>query len=215
MTDVLLDPLKGHSQAPEDAPLCVECLPIVALNTNKSLWEWYEEPGNASRSGRFATAMGTLENFGSPNTILQGFDWGGLAANSLVVDVGGGIGRVTLKVVQRYLDLKYIVQDRPSFWSANNPSVLNNGTVKLIAHDFFTPQPVHNVAVFLCHMVMHDHGRDKALVILRNLRHAASPDTKLSIVDQIVPHACIDDMQADIPGAKLPVSPEPLEKQTL
>ncbi|PFH49323.1 hypothetical protein AMATHDRAFT_147951 [Amanita thiersii Skay4041] len=215
MTDVLLDPVSGHSEAPEHAPLC------VAFKTNKPSWEWYEEPENAFRLKRFAAAMAGSAKLDPPNAILQGFNWAELPANSLVVDVGGGIGHTTLKIVQSNPNLKYIVQDRPpvvqqatEFWKANNPSALETGTVKLIAHDFFTPQPDNKVAVFLCRMVMHDHGRNTAAAILRNLRSAASSDTKLLIVDQIVPYACPDKnalaIEENIPGAKQPVPPKPL-----
>lgn len=44
---------------------------------------------------------------------LKGFDWKALKEDALVVDVGGGIGSTTLKLLKAYPHLRYIVQDRP------------------------------------------------------------------------------------------------------
>jgi hypothetical protein len=55
----------------------------------------------------------------------------------------------------------------------------------MLAHDFFTLQPVTNATVFLCRMVLHDYGRSKAASILQHLRKAATQDTKLIIVEVV------------------------------
>jgi len=52
------------------------------------------------------------------------------------------------------------------------------------------------------------------LLILKNLRAAASPTTKLLLIDLIVPYACSVDPSSipggTIPGALLPPPPEPV-----
>lgn len=42
------------------------------------------------------------------------FQWGSLPKDSLVVDVGGGFGIATLKLLKAFPHLKFIVQDLPS-----------------------------------------------------------------------------------------------------
>ena len=43
----------------------------------------------------------------------EGFEWGNLPADSLVVDVGGGIGTVTMNLAEKHKHLRYVVQDLP------------------------------------------------------------------------------------------------------
>ena len=43
-----------------------------------------------------------------------GFDWAELATNSVIVDVGGGVGSQTLTLAKTFDHLKFVVQDRPS-----------------------------------------------------------------------------------------------------
>lgn len=44
--------------------------------------------------------------------VLPGFKWGDLPPKSVVVDVGGGLGHVTMRIARKYPNLRYIVQDR-------------------------------------------------------------------------------------------------------
>ena len=103
-------------------------------------------------------ASSTLSSKSLP--IRQGFDWHTLPKNSIVVDVGGGIGSTSMLLASAFsegdndLGLKFIVQDRPvvveigerasllhrsyphpliismQAWEAECPALLENGTVK-------------------------------------------------------------------------------------
>ena len=72
------------------------------------------------------------------------------------------------------------------------PVAHNPLTPHRTAHDFLTPQPVQNAAVFLLRVVLHDWPDESATRILLQLRHAATPQTKLVLVDPILPLACED-----------------------
>ena len=43
-----------------------------------------------------------------------GFEWDLLPADSLVVDVGGGLGTVTVGLAERYAHLQLVIQDLPA-----------------------------------------------------------------------------------------------------
>jgi O-methyltransferase domain len=85
----------------------------VAFKTKKHIWEWFEEPGNEYRLKRFGVAMAGTTKIGPPNAIDLGFKWGDLPPGSLIVDVGGGLGHITMKLLQYHPQHKYIIQDRP------------------------------------------------------------------------------------------------------
>ena len=68
-----------------------------------------------------------------------------------------------------------------------------------------------NAAVFLLHMVIHDWPDQYCIKILRHLRDAATPETRLLIVDNLMSYACAEEGIEDIPGANtVPPPPAPL-----
>lgn len=82
-----------------------------------------------------------------------------------------------------------------------------------IAHDFFTPQPVENAAVFLLKQILHDWPDAYASRILVRLRDVARKDTKLVLIENLIPLACHDHGSDDgegIPGAVPKEAPKPL-----
>ncbi|KAF9494774.1 O-methyltransferase [Pleurotus eryngii] len=215
LAEVLLDPKKSASEEPQDAPM------MLAFKSSKPSWEWYEEPGNEYRLKRFAAAMEGSSKADPPNAIHLGFKWGELPESSVVVDVGGGLGHTTMNIAKEHKHLKFVVQDRPlvieqakEHWKEALPGAITNGTVELQAHDFFTSQVVKNASIFICRMVCHDYGKVKATQILSRLREAATSDTKLLLIEQVIPYACLDTNSGAaanmIPGAQQLEPPKPL-----
>lgn len=62
----------------------------------------------------------------------------------------------------------------------------------MIAHDFFTTQPVKNASVFILKHIIHNWPDAYASKILMRLREAAQKDTKLILIDNLVSFACRD-----------------------
>ncbi|KAJ7833940.1 O-methyltransferase [Mycena olivaceomarginata] len=157
-------------------------------------------------------------NLEPPEAVLNGFKWHDLPQESLVVDLGGGIGSTTLIIAKAVPHLNFVVQDRPTviqdaetYWAQAAPDLLHSGRVKLEVHNFFEPQPHRKTAVFLLRWVMHDWADPLAVQILQQLREAATPDTKLITADIILPYTCPDtSITRLIPGAALPPAPAPL-----
>lgn len=118
--------------------------------------------------------------------------------------------------------------DRVTQFFANElPSALESGLVKLegtpprclhsrcltcvSAHDFFTEQPVKNAAAFILRGVLHDWPTAYAEKILRHLRAAARPSTKLVVAESILPYACrTDETFSYIRGLLVDTTPAPL-----
>ena len=82
---------------------------------------------------------------------------------------------------------------------------------RLSAHDFFTKQPIMNAAVYLLRFIIHDWPTAYAQKILRQLRDAAQPSTKLILADHIAPYLCKSmDTFSHIEGAEVEAVPAPL-----
>ncbi|KAF8218100.1 hypothetical protein K438DRAFT_2006988 [Mycena galopus ATCC 62051] len=164
---------------------------------------------NRFRLERFGKAMAGTGSWEAPGAVLHGFDWGALPRGSVVVDVGGGIGSTSMLLASAYAEvdiadgsggLRFVIQDRPvvvemgeKAWRAKCPELLDSGVVRFQVHDFFTPQPVTDVAVFILRVVLHDWPDAFAQRILLRLREAAAPHTKLVLADFVLPLACVDD----------------------
>lgn len=59
----------------------------------------------------------------------------------------------------------------------------------LVGIDFFAEQPVTNASVFFMRMVLHDWSDARCIEILKRLRAAAQPNTRLLIIDMLLSYA--------------------------
>ncbi|KAJ7051791.1 S-adenosyl-L-methionine-dependent methyltransferase [Mycena amicta] len=156
----------------------------------------------------------------TPEGMFSRFDWGELAAGSIIVDVGCGNGHISLPIARKYPALRFINQDLEQqieqakmYWETNLPSHVQNKLVEFQVHDFFDPEPVKDANVFLLRHIAHNWADDRLVKILQNLRDAAQPDKKLVLLDKILPVAATEGSYAaanDIFGAKKAVAPAPL-----
>lgn len=86
----------------------------------------------------------------------------------------------------------------------------------LEVQDFFEPQPeeTKGAVLFFMRFILHDWPHDFCVTILRHLRAAAGPDTKLLVSDHVLSYACTikegETEFANIPGAIHPPVPQPL-----
>lgn len=215
LSETLRDPVFGHSDEP------TQCALTKAMHSTLPAFEFLELPENAHRLRRFGVVMDASTKLQPANAILNGFDFTSLPDNSLVIDVAGGIGSVSLVLAKAYPRLNFLVEDRPKtvvegekFWKANLPEALTTGRVKFVAHDIFSPQPdaYKNPAVFILRSILHDWSDAYATRILKHLRSAAGPETKLVVIDHVLPYSCPSDFgtEESVKGLNPPLPPAPL-----
>lgn len=90
-----------------------------------------------------------------------------------------------------------------------------------LGHNFFDPQPVRNADVFLMRYIIHDWSDKYASTILDRLREAATPTTKLYVIDKIIPYLCPPSAASDelssgraVSGILKPDLPYPITNQS-
>ncbi|KAF5379387.1 hypothetical protein D9615_006601 [Tricholomella constricta] len=207
--ETLTDPATAYSGDPRAAPVS------RAFGIQDSFWDLLGR--DKPRARRFNIGMQGVQALEPVDAILEAYDWKELPGGSVVVDVGGGVGTASLVLAREFPDLEIVVQDLPGviddakkLWATTMP----NRKVTLEVQDFFNPQPTkRSVSVFLLKQVTHDWSDEYCVKFLTQLRAAAQPDTKLIIVDSIVPFACRDtsgDDNRGIPGAVPREAPAPL-----
>ncbi|KAI0356395.1 S-adenosyl-L-methionine-dependent methyltransferase [Trametes cingulata] len=173
----------------------------IAFDERLDFFSWLERPENRSRLERFGHAVTGTCLWETTDEILHGYPWAELPSGSVLVDVAGGIGSTSIKVAQAYPHVQVVVEDRPqvvelapSSWGPQYAPLFNSGRMTFRAQDIFAPRERlasgKEPDVFLLRTILHDWQDEDCRCILRQLRSAAGPSTKLLIGDMLLPHAC-------------------------
>ncbi|KAI0628454.1 S-adenosyl-L-methionine-dependent methyltransferase [Trametes polyzona] len=176
----------------------------LAFDTQLNFFPWLELPENRSRLERFGHAMTGTRQWETKEGILFGFPWSELPQDSVLVDVGGGIGSASLTVAQAHAHVNVVVEDRPqvvevarSSWGPAYAPIFDSGRMTFRVRDLFAPwEPLASGKapdVFLLRLVLHDWQDEDSVKILSRLRSAAGPNTKLLIGDMLLPYTCPSD----------------------
>jgi len=170
----------------------------MSIKSSLNLFEWYALPENHARGRRTQIAFtGGGERF-PPETFTGALEWESLPKGAVVVDVGAGVGSVTHTLAKRYPQLHYIVQDvkdviekdAPKYWEDKLPSALTERRVELQTINFFESQPVKGADVYFMRLVLHDWPDNLCENILKIIRSAASPRSKLIVFESIMTYSC-------------------------
>lgn len=173
----------------------------TAFQTDEEIWKWIEHyPGHLKRLQMVMMGWSSLYPH---KKNMSGFDWMSLPKDSLVIDVGTGIGSEAARIAKLGPQLKVVGQDRAQTindvalpkWKTDPElkPMFDSGRVSLEAHNFFDDQPVRqsqSVAVFYLRYITHDWPLEENIKILKKLHAAASKDTLLILAEQVVPYAC-------------------------
>jgi hypothetical protein len=143
-----------------------------------------------------------------PAKVAEAYDF---SAFKTVVDVGGATGNLLAAILARHagvrgilFDLPHVVTDAPALLKARN--VLDR--VKIESGSFFEGVPSGADAYFLSHII-HDWSEEQCLTILGHCRTAMLPDSKLLIVEMVLPEGdaphpgkMLDMVMLAIPGGQ-------------
>ncbi|MGZ4318592.1 MAG: methyltransferase [Gaiellaceae bacterium] len=130
--------------------------------TQRALFDLAMEQGKEQRVERFAPV-----------------EWRG---DETVVDVGGGNGSLLVALLKRQPGLRGIVFDLPE--TVRDESALG-GRIQFVEGDFFERVPGGDV--YVLSTILHDWDDEHATRILRTIHAAAKPDSRLLVIDSVVP----------------------------
>jgi ubiquinone/menaquinone biosynthesis C-methylase UbiE len=120
------------------------------------------------------------------NAILDAYD---LSAFSVVLDIGGGNGSQITEILKKHSKMKGILFDLPHVIERAKEKLHASGLLDrchLVSGSFFDAVPEGAGAYILRHII-HDWDEDKCLTILRNCHRAMSPESKLLVIESVIP----------------------------
>ena len=106
-----------------------------------------------------------------------------------IVDVGGGHGGLITAILQKNPGVKGILFDAPQVIEGAQSKIAAAGLaerVETVAGDFFKSVPEGGDA-YIMKWIIHDWDDEKSNAILRNCRNQMKPNSKLILVDCVVP----------------------------
>jgi O-methyltransferase domain len=173
---------------------------LIAVKTGTSAFEatfdcdlfQYLEKHPAT-SQLFDETMEGLASLVNP-ALINAYDFSSIQT---LVDVGSSTGTLTIPLLQHCPELQAVFFDLPhviaNAQQTLDSTILNDPNFKnlrqrchLISGDFFKSIPTGGDAYILKH-ILHDWDDDRCLTILRNCRQAMTPQSRLLVIERIVP----------------------------
>ena len=96
--------------------------------------------------------------------------------------MGGNAGATSITLTKAFPALRCIIQDQKALIDTEKSK-----RVELQEHNLFAAQPVKGADVYLLRMILHDRKDPEAVKILKQLVDAAKPDSRILIMDMVLP----------------------------
>jgi SAM-dependent methyltransferase len=136
-----------------------------------------------------ASMVGRAEQ--EAGAVVAAYDFGGLG---LLVDVGGGSGILLSAILGSSPGLHGVLVDRAGALPTAGATLGAAGLtdrVSCLEGDFFVDVPA-GADAYVLSRVLHDWHDDDAVRILRTCRRAMAPDSRLLVIDAILPERAVD-----------------------
>lgn len=141
--------------------------------------------GNPEDEKMFSRAMVNLSSSVVP-AIVEAYDFSDAA---LVVDIAGGHGSLLAGILKANSRVRGVLFDQPVVASGAVEALRNadlGERVEIVPGDFFESVPAGGDVYLLKHII-HDWDDDRSVKILQNIHAAMQPDSKVLIIEMVVP----------------------------
>jgi ubiquinone/menaquinone biosynthesis C-methylase UbiE len=150
-----------------------------------NIWDYYAQHLNEAR--HFANAMGNISAVVADAVVAQY----NASTYRKIVDVGGSHGTLLAALLQANPAARGMLFDRPNVIAEARQAIHAlglNERVELVEGDFFEEVPA-GADLYLLKWILHDWDDTQCLAILRNIHRVAASDSKLLIVERLLPSA--------------------------
>lgn len=119
--------------------------------------------------------------------VVHNYDWGSLGQVQLV-DVGGGVGHISMQLAKSFPNISVIVQDMETMidGATKNVPVDLKDRFKYMVYDMFTPQTVQ-ADVYFFRWILHNWSDKYCILILKALIPALKPGARIIINETCMP----------------------------
>ncbi|KAL8973911.1 MAG: hypothetical protein Q9197_001845 [Variospora fuerteventurae] len=162
----------------------------IAFNTKEHPWDFLDSDPELLRN--FGIFMATqavgrpnfLDFFPAKEQLIDGYDSELNTGGVMFVDIGGARGEEALEFKRRLPGHpgRLILQDRADTLK----QVPVTEGLELMAHDFFTPQPICGARVYYFRRIFHDWNDALSLKILQKTAAAMAPGYSKMLINDIV-----------------------------
>jgi hypothetical protein len=147
------------------------------------MWEYYRQ--HEQEGTHFAGAMSCLSTMVA-HEVVACYQ---VAGCKKIVDVGASQGKLLLALLKQAPDANGILFDLPYVLEGARESMQDadlRHRVELVGGDFFQEVPSGG-DLYLLKQILHDWDDGQCSTILRNIHRAAAPQSKLLIVEMLIP----------------------------
>jgi hypothetical protein len=145
--------------------------------------DWLEKNPHAATIFNEANAVKAARTH---RAIVDVYDFAGIKT---LTDVGGGLGVLMAEILMANPSMHGVVADIPSVVQEARATIRSRGLegrCQVVECDFFKQIPAGSDGYLMSH-ILHDWSVDRCTEILKNFHNAMKPDSKLLIVEMIVP----------------------------
>ena len=158
-------------------------LPAFERAHGQSFYEYQKlHPAAAAIFDGAMTSFSALESM----AVVAEYDFSGASS---IVDVGGGRGALLAAILNAHSGARGVVFDRPELMDGATELLGRAGVADrcdFVAGDFFEKVPAGG-EIYVMKSVLHNWDDESSLSILRNCRNAMGPNSRLLIVERVVP----------------------------
>ncbi|KAG1813517.1 S-adenosyl-L-methionine-dependent methyltransferase [Suillus subaureus] len=159
---------------------------VLAFRKEGMIGDYWEMINN----DEFHRGMLGLNELMGGSAVLHHYPWDNISS---VVDIGCGIGTFSTPLAKMFPHLRITDQDLPevlleaqNVWKKNAPEALLDGRVEFVPLNFLEDAPVVGKDVYYLRNIIHNWQDRDAMTILRNIRKAMGPNSRVLIHDCVL-----------------------------
>ncbi|KAF8197017.1 S-adenosyl-L-methionine-dependent methyltransferase [Pholiota molesta] len=187
LADYLVNPQTGHSMNMNEAAF--QYTKRDTPHAQTMFFDWLSLSEQEERRTQFGRSMIAVNSVLGALAPVHVYPWDQVKT---VCDVGSGIGHFTKALLKHTTDIKVTLFDLPKTIEVAKADWKSDfsGRVEFVGGSFLEEIPVKNCDIYYIRNVLHNWTDEMALKILRTVREAMGPKSRLLLHEHVLRHAC-------------------------